>query len=72
MSQNASDKIQLQNDAYIYKILLAQAPILIISGLLGAGMLTFTVIAAIALVVLVQIAYSVLKGTSLLVLWPLC
>lgn len=65
MSQNASDKIQLQNDAYIYKILLAQAPILIISGLLGAGMLTFTVIAAIALVVLVQIAYSVLKGTSL-------
>ncbi|WP_394129444.1 methyl-accepting chemotaxis protein [Shewanella maritima] len=65
MSRSASEKIQQQNDAYIYKILLLQSPILIVSGLLGAGMFTFTMTAAIIMAVLVQVSYTLLKGTPL-------
>lgn len=54
-----------KHDLYIYQILMLQGPLLFISGFLGAQMMTFSTIAAIAILVLVQLSYSLLKGTEL-------
>ncbi|GGB44729.1 chemotaxis protein [Shewanella inventionis] len=65
MNDNQTITLLKKHDSYIYKILMLQAPLLFISGFLGANMLTFSTIAAIAIIVLVQLAYSLLKGTEL-------
>jgi len=54
----------LKNDTFIYRFLMAQAPVLLISGLIGANLFSFTLVAAITLVVVTQLAYSLLKGTE--------
>ena len=54
----------LKNDTFIYRFLMAQAPVLLISGLIGANLFSFTLVAAISLVVVTQLAYSLLKGTE--------
>ncbi|ETX11235.1 methyl-accepting chemotaxis protein [Marinomonas ushuaiensis DSM 15871] len=59
----AQQQNTLKNDAFIYRFLMAQAPVLLISGLIGANLFSFTLVAAIILVVITQIAYSLFKGT---------
>ena len=54
----------LRNDVFIYRFLLAQIPVLIISGLIGAKLLSFTLIASGILLVCTQIAYSLFKGRA--------
>ncbi|ABI70199.1 methyl-accepting chemotaxis protein [Shewanella frigidimarina] len=54
-----------KHDLYIYRLLMLQAPLLVVSGFFGAQMLTFSITAAIAILVIVQLSYSLLKGTEL-------
>lgn len=65
MNDNQTTTLLKKHDSYIYQILMLQAPLLFVSGFLGAQMLTFSTIAAIAILVLVQLSYSLLKGTEL-------
>ncbi|MCL6416929.1 methyl-accepting chemotaxis protein [Aestuariirhabdus sp. Z084] len=55
----------LQQDKNIYYLLLAQAPILLISGMVGSSLLTLSIISAIGIALLTQAAYSLFKGTTL-------
>ncbi|MCL1143507.1 methyl-accepting chemotaxis protein [Shewanella gaetbuli] len=57
--------ILLKNDGYVYRILLLQSPLLLLSGFVGAQMLTFSIVAAVVIAILAQAAYSLLKGTPL-------
>ena len=52
----------LKNDLFVYRALMAQAPILLLSGLIGEQLFSFTLVASIILIVATQIAYSVFKG----------
>lgn len=52
------------NDLFVYRILLAQAPMLLISGLLGEGLLAFSSITALITLVLTQISFSLFKNTT--------
>ena len=54
----------LKNDLFIYRFLLLQIPVLLISGLVGAALFSFTLISSIVLFVLTQFAYTVLKGNT--------
>ncbi|RRJ85199.1 methyl-accepting chemotaxis protein [Aestuariirhabdus litorea] len=53
------------NDRRLYFLLLMQAPILLVSGFVGVGMLGFSLASAVAIALLTQIGYSLLKGTPL-------
>ena len=53
----------LKNDRFIHSALLAQAPVLLISGLLGEQLFSFTLVASIILLIATQAAYSLFKGT---------
>ncbi|WP_445772452.1 methyl-accepting chemotaxis protein [Shewanella sp.] len=65
MNSNQTTTLLKKHDSYIYKILMLQAPLLFISGFFGAQMQMFSTIAAIIILVLVQLSYSLLKGTEL-------
>ena len=65
MNSNQTTTLLKKHDSYIYKILMLQAPLLFISGFFGAKMQMFSTIAAIIILVLVQLSYSLLKGTEL-------
>ena len=65
MNKLATDAISAKNDTTLYRLLIAQTPILIISGFVGAQMLSFTLFAAVAVAVITQISYSLLKNTPL-------
>lgn len=65
MTDKQATNLLLKKDAYIYRLLLLQVPLLIVSGFFGAQMLTFATVSAVALALLVQASYSVLKGTPL-------
>ncbi|MCG9697698.1 methyl-accepting chemotaxis protein [Shewanella sp. Isolate11] len=66
MHQNShSVELTLRNDLYIFRILLAQAPILFISGLLGSQLTLMSSMSAIVILVVTTLAYQLLKGTSL-------
>ncbi|WOD06740.1 methyl-accepting chemotaxis protein [Marinomonas sp. GJ51-6] len=53
----------LKNDLFIYRLLMSQAPILLISGMLGEKLFSFTLVAAAIIVVATQLFYSLFKGT---------
>ncbi|WP_133003913.1 MULTISPECIES: methyl-accepting chemotaxis protein [Marinomonas] len=55
----------LKNDLLIYRFLLVQIPVLLISGLVGASLFSFTLICATLLFVITQCLYSLFKGTQL-------
>lgn len=57
-----SKKRTLKNDLFIYRVLLAQVPVLLLSGLIGEQLFSFTLAASVILVVVTQVAYSLLKG----------
>jgi len=52
----------LKNDLFTYRFLLAQAPVLLISGTMGEALFSFTLIAAAILLIATQLAYSLFKG----------
>lgn len=52
----------LKNDLFIYQALLAQVPVLLLSGLIGEKLFSFTLIASVILVISTQVAYSLFKG----------
>ena len=52
----------VKNDLFVYRFLLVQIPILIISGLVGSQLLVFTIISSLVLFVLTQCLYSFCKG----------
>ncbi len=54
----------LRNDVFLYRFLLAQIPILILSGFIGAKLLDFTLVAAAVLFICTQAAYSLFKGRT--------
>lgn len=58
-----SKQRDLKNDLFIYRFLLAQIPVLLISGLIGAQLLSFTLIASAILLIATQLAYSLFKGS---------
>lgn len=58
----SSKKRTLKNDLFIYWALLAQVPALLLSGLIGEQLFSFTLVASVILVVVTQVAYSLLKG----------
>ncbi|WP_258405985.1 methyl-accepting chemotaxis protein [Shewanella acanthi] len=55
--------ITAKHDKTLYQLLMAQAPILLISGFVGAQMLNFALLSAVSIFILTQISYSLLKGT---------
>lgn len=59
-----STTLLLTRDTFIFRLLLAQAPILLISGFLGAQLTTFALIAAVAVALASSIAYFLLRGTT--------
>ncbi|WP_193559170.1 methyl-accepting chemotaxis protein [Shewanella donghaensis] len=65
MNNNHQVTQLLKNDSYVYRILMLQAPLLFISGFLGAEMQSFSISAAVAILLIVQVSYSLLKGTAL-------
>ncbi len=65
MNDNYQIKQLRKNDSYVYRILMLQAPLLVLSGLLGAEMMTFSFSAAVMIAMIVQISYTLLKGTEL-------
>ncbi|WP_199711789.1 methyl-accepting chemotaxis protein [Alginatibacterium sediminis] len=65
MNEDYQIALRKKNDSYVYRILMLQAPILVLSGFFGAQMMTFSITAAIMILVVVQTAYSLLKGTDL-------
>ncbi|GIU02163.1 methyl-accepting chemotaxis protein [Shewanella algidipiscicola] len=54
-----------RNDLYIFRILLAQIPILFLSGFVGAQLTLIASISAVAILLLVLLSYQLLKGTHL-------
>ena len=52
----------LNNDLFTYRFLLAQAPILLISGVIGEKLFSFTLISAVILLIATQLSYSLFKG----------
>ncbi len=52
----------LKNDLFVYRALMAQIPILLISGLLGAGLFSFSLIASVFVFISTQLIYSLFKG----------
>ncbi|GAA0220494.1 methyl-accepting chemotaxis protein [Marinomonas primoryensis] len=54
----------LKNDLFIYRFLLLQIPVLLISGLVGAGSFSLTLISSIILFMLTQFAYTFFKGST--------
>jgi methyl-accepting chemotaxis protein len=52
----------LKNDLLIYRFLLVQIPILLISGLVGPKLFSFALMSSIALFALTQLAYTFFKG----------
>lgn len=54
----------LKNDLLVYRFLLLQIPVLLISGMVGASLFTFTLICSIILFSLTQVTYSLFKGTT--------
>lgn len=54
-----------KNDLLIYRFLLIQIPVLLISGLVGASLFSFTLISATILFVLTQCLYSFFKGKQM-------
>ncbi len=58
------DTLLLKRDTFIYRILLAQAPILLVSGFFGAKLMTFSVLSAVIIAVVSSIAFFLLKGTK--------
>ncbi|MEZ8186976.1 chemotaxis protein [Shewanella vesiculosa] len=65
MSDKYTIELLKKHDSHIYQILMLQAPLLFISGFFGAKMLTFSTFSAVAILVIVQLSYSLLKGTEL-------
>ncbi len=65
MNYSSQTPVTAKNDQTIYRLLLGQAPVLLISGLFGAQMLSFCILAAVALLLVTQLSYSLLKGTSM-------
>ncbi len=59
----AQQQNTLKNDLFVYRALIAQAPVLLISGLLGEQLFTFTLIASAILLIATQAAYSLFKGS---------
>ncbi|REG85724.1 methyl-accepting chemotaxis protein [Marinomonas pollencensis] len=59
----ASEK-SAKNDLFVYRFLLVQIPILLVSGLVGSQLLLFTFISALLLFVLTQCLYSFYKGKT--------
>jgi len=62
MNLSQNKQRTLKNDLFTYRLLLAQAPVLLFSGLVGEQLFSFTLIAAIILIITTQLAYSLLKG----------
>ncbi|MEP2617642.1 MAG: methyl-accepting chemotaxis protein [Marinomonas sp.] len=58
----SSKQRTLKSDLFIYWALLAQVPVLLLSGLIGEKLFSFTLITSVILVVVTQVAYSLLKG----------
>lgn len=54
----------LKRDLFIYRLLLAQVPILAISGLVGEGLLAFSIGSAVLIGLVSSLCYALLKGTS--------
>ena len=52
----------LKNDLFIYRALMAQIPILLISGLLGEQLFSFALVASVFVLVSTQLIYSLFKG----------
>ncbi|MFT2110795.1 methyl-accepting chemotaxis protein [Marinomonas sp. 2405UD68-3] len=52
------------NDLFVYWMLMAQAPVLFASGLIGDALFFFSSIAAATTVILTQVCYSAFKNTS--------
>jgi len=59
-----TDSLLLKRDAFIFRVLLAQVPILFISGLIGAQLTTFSIIAAVVIGAVSSLSYFTLRGTS--------
>jgi methyl-accepting chemotaxis protein len=59
-----TDSLLLKRDAFIFRVLLAQVPILFISGLIGAQLTTFSIIAAVVIGAVSSLSYFALRGTS--------
>ncbi|QYK02237.1 methyl-accepting chemotaxis protein [Shewanella psychrotolerans] len=55
----------LRNDLYIFRILLAQAPILFISGWVGSELTLLASMSAVIILVVTSLAYHLLKGSHL-------
>ncbi|MCV2402566.1 methyl-accepting chemotaxis protein [Marinomonas sp. C2222] len=62
---NISTQRTLKNDSFVYRLLMAQAPVLLISGLVGEQLFSFAAVAAVLIVIATQIAYSLFKGQLL-------
>lgn len=52
-----------KHDKTLYQLLLAQTPILIASGFVGSHMPSFALLGALAIAIVTQLSYSLLKGT---------
>jgi len=52
----------LKNDLFVYRALMAQAPVLLLSGLIGEQLFSFTLIVSVILIVATQTIYSLFKG----------
>jgi methyl-accepting chemotaxis protein len=62
MTMTPSKQRTLKNDLFVYRALMAQAPVLLLSGLIGEALFSFTLIASVILIVATQIIYSLFKG----------
>ncbi len=60
-----NQELEQRNDQYVFWILLAQAPILLLSGFVGASLTVFTLLAAVAVVILTGVSYRLLKGSGM-------
>lgn len=60
----ALDK-QITNDLFIYRLLMLQVPLLVLSGFVGDGLWQFSCISAFIFLILTQATYSLFKGTHL-------
>ncbi|GGB05057.1 methyl-accepting chemotaxis protein [Agarivorans gilvus] len=58
-------ELEQRNDQYVFWILLAQAPILLLSGFVGAKLTAFAVVSAVAVLLLATLSYRLLKGCGL-------
>ncbi|MCO4785106.1 methyl-accepting chemotaxis protein [Marinomonas atlantica] len=53
----------VKNDLFVYRALMAQAPILVLSGLLGENLFLFSVVVAVILIIATNAIYILCKGT---------